>query len=46
VKGIVTILLLLFITSCGTASDVIKLHNSENMVVAKDEWGKIMVALS
>jgi hypothetical protein len=39
-KRTVIILLLLFITSCGTASDVIKLHNSENMVVAKDAWGE------
>ena len=39
-KILCIILLFLFIFSCGTASDVIRLHNNENMVIAKDAWGE------
>ena len=39
-KKFYIVLILLLIISCGTASDVIKLHNNENMVIAKDDWGE------
>ena len=34
------VFILVLIISCGTASDVIRLHNNENMVIAKDAWGE------